>query len=151
MTMAMPPPMLISRPVRSLVAPALGRRYPDLAGLFANWPEIVGLDWAKKATPLGWRGSRQHQVLELGVNPAEALLVQHELPMLLMRINGYFGRNIVGQIKLKQVESPLSTDPLQTAHAAARRRKMATAQPVEGIDDPELAELLGRLKVAVGA
>jgi hypothetical protein len=140
-------PQLLSHSVRKLTAPAMGRRFPDLAGLFASWPDVVGQTWAARLTPLGWRGGRNAATLEVGVSPAEAILVQHELPVLLKRINGFFGHNLVTEVRLKQIDPVLT----QSSRNPSRRRLSPAPEPIEGIEDPELEALLGRLGAAIRA
>lgn len=136
-------PQLLARQVQRLAAQALGGKQADLVGLMASWPEIVGPEWAKRCTPLGLkrgRGSQPSQ-LELGVFPGDALLVQHETPVLLSRINTYFGNGAVGGLRLRTIEPAVQP----------RRKPVKTLEPlpVEGVDDPDLAAALGRLGAAI--
>lgn len=137
-------PQLLARSVAKLTAAAVGRKHPDLAGLMQAWDEIVGSDWASRASPLGWhrrRGSEQGLVvLELGVCPGAGLLVQHESPVLLSRINAYFGHKVVASLRLTQLEQ----EPIPY-----RPRRDVAAEPVPGVDNSELAAALGGLGAAI--
>lgn len=136
-------PQLLARQVQRLAAQALGAKQADLVGLMAAWPDIVGPQWASRCTPLGLRRGRgsQPSQLELGVFPGEALLVQHETPVLLSRINAYFGNGAVGGLRLRTVEPP--------PQPRRKPARVLESVPVEGVDDPELAAALGRLGAAI--
>lgn len=135
---------LLARSVQRLAANAIGAKQPDLAGLMAAWPQVVGIEWAARTTPLVFKRLRGNQpaTLELAVSEGEALLVQHESPVLLGRINAYFGHNVVGQLRIK---------PLESKPYIPSRKKPANSEPmqIEGIDDPELSAALGRLGAAI--
>lgn len=136
-------PQLLARQVQRLSAQAIGAKQPDLVGLMAAWSDIVGAEWAARCTPLSFKRGRANQpaILELGVPAGEALLVQHESPVLLGRINSYFGGGFVKALRLKPME--MARPP--------RRRVVKELVPlaVEGVDDPELAATLGRLGAAL--
>lgn len=141
----MPGPQLIARSVRRLAAKAIGAKQPDLMGLIEHWEQVVGPQWAGRCTPLALRRGRPSQplVLELAVPPGETLLVQHETPILLSLVNGYFGHGAIASLKIRP------TDPLTPA--VRRSDKPLVPLAVEGIDDPELAASLGRLGAALRA
>ncbi len=73
--------------------------------------------------------------------------MQHELPVLLKRINGFFGHNLVTEVRLKQIDPVL----MQSSRNPSRRRLSPAPDPIDGIDDPELEALLGRLGAAIRA
>lgn len=135
-------PQLLARQIQRLSAQAIGVKQPDLAGLLASWSEVVGPEWASRCMPLAFRRSRANQpaVLELAVSSGDALLVQHETPVLLARINRYFGGPFVNAFRFKPVEPP----PQPRC-----RTKVLEPVPIEGVDDPELAATLGRLGAAL--
>jgi hypothetical protein len=137
-------PQLLARSIAKLTAAAVGRKHPDLAGLMQAWPDIVGPDWAGRASPLGWhrrRGSEMGKVvLELGISPGAGLLVQHESPVLLSRINGYFGHKVVAELRLTQLDQ----EPIP--YRPSRETK---SEPVPGVDNSELAAALGGLGAAI--
>ena len=134
---------LLSRSVQRLAAQAIGAKQPDLAGLMAAWPDVVGHEWAARCTPLAFIRGRggQNAMLEIAVTSGEALLVQHETPVLVSRINGYFGGPMIKGLRLTQIDPP----------AQGRRKPVKEYEPlpVDGIDDPELAATLGRLGAAI--
>lgn len=136
----------LAHSIAKIAAQAVGRKHPDLLGLMQAWEQVLGPEWAARVTPIGWRqrraGSDKSIILELAVAAGQGLIVQHELPVLLSRINSYFGHRAVAELKLKPLES--APEP------ARRRRAVVASEPVKGIDDPELAAALGRLGAAIG-
>lgn len=136
-------PQLLSRPVQRIAAQAIGAKQPDLAGLMASWVDVVGPEWAHRCTPLAFIRGRgnQNALLEIAVTSGEALLVQHETPVLVSRINGYFGGPMIKGLRLTHMDPP----------AQGRRKpvKEFAPLPIDGIDDPELAATLGRLGAAI--
>jgi len=106
----------------------------------------LGPDWAARVTPIGWRqrraGADQSIILDLAVAPGQGLLVQHEAPVLLTRINSYFGHKAVAELKLK----PLEAEP---APSFRRRARGGPPLPIDGIEDAELATALGRLGASI--
>jgi hypothetical protein len=137
-------------PVSKLATPIISKRGGGvLVRLKAHWPTIIGDEWASMSWPsaLGRDG-----VLKLRTAPAAALELQHRAPLLIERINLFFGRPVVNRLIL--VQGPLPADsrptspelrPLAANEAARLDSKLA------GIADPELRAALGRLgKVLIG-
>ncbi|GIK96213.1 MAG: hypothetical protein BroJett029_04220 [Alphaproteobacteria bacterium] len=94
-----------------LTRPALGRRGFAEGGIVADWPEIVGPDLAAASLPerLAFpRGARRDGTLHVRVSGALALELQHLEPMVVERINGYFGYRAVGRLKIRQGPIPRS-------------------------------------------
>lgn len=138
-------PTLLAHAVQRIAARTVGKSQPDLVGLVESWADIVGEMWAARTTPIGWTPARAGRAaeLKLAVLPGEALLVEHETPALLSRINGFLGAGAIGTIRIKKIE--------KTADNLEKKKRIRTLKPlpVEGIDDPELAEILGRLGAAI--
>ncbi|MGH7029603.1 MAG: DUF721 domain-containing protein [Stellaceae bacterium] len=134
--------------VSKLARPVVGRRGGGiLVRLKADWPSIIGADWAAQAWPaaLGRDGA-----LKLRTAPAAALELQHRAPLLIERINLYFGRSAVSRLVLVQGSPPYSAPPsvsplcpLAAGDAEALDRRLAD------VADPELRAALGRLGRAV--
>jgi hypothetical protein len=135
----------LAHPIAKITAQAVGRKHPDLLGLMKAWEQVLGPEWAARVTPIGWRqrraGADTSIILDLAVAAGQGLIVQHELPVLLSRINSYFGHRAVAELKLKM----LDTKP----EASRKRRTVVASEPQAGIDDPELAAALGRLGAAI--
>jgi hypothetical protein len=134
--------------VSKLAAPIVVRRGGGiLVALKSEWPAIIGPDWAAVTWPtaLGRDG-----VLKLRAAPTAALELQHRTPLLIERINVFFGRLVVSRLVLVQGPLPLDSPP-----SPAGWRPLAADGPdlvhgrLAGIADPPLREALARLGRAV--
>jgi hypothetical protein len=136
-----------------IAAPILGKEGAGAAELIAQWPAIVGEAIAKSCQPTRLtfpRGERRNGTLRLRVASAAATEIQHREPILLERINGYFGYGAVARLILIQGPPPLSEHaeppvprPLERAEQAALERRLET------VADPELRDALERLGRAI--
>jgi hypothetical protein len=117
--------------------------------LKADWSAIVGPEWALVAWPvaLGRDG-----VLKLHTRPMAALELQHRAPLLIERINLYFGRPMVTRLTLIQATLPASPEPLAPAMRSPVDGDATVLDPrLSDIADPELRAALGRLARAIVA
>jgi hypothetical protein len=134
--------------VSKLAAPIVAKRGGGfLVRLKAEWATIVAPDWAVVAWPaaLGRDGA-----LKLRAVPAAALELQHRAPLLIERINLYFGRAAVTRLVLVQGTLPGTPEPrrravrfLNAGEAQALDRRLSQ------IADPQLRAALARLGTAV--
>ena len=134
--------------VSKLAAPIVAKRGGGiLVRLKAEWATIIGADWAAVTWPsaLGRDG-----VLKLRATSTTALELQHRAPLLIERINLFFGRSVVTRLVLMQgplpLDSPLS-DAIVPRLAAGEVEVLD--ERLSGIADPELRAALGRLGHAV--
>jgi hypothetical protein len=135
--------------VSQVAAPILKRRGGGvLVRLKTDWPAIVGEAWSRVSWPmaLGRDGA-----LRLRVVPAAALDLQHRAPLVIERINLYFGRPVATRLLFVQGPLPLASD---SAAAASPRTLAAGAaraldQHLAHIPDPDLRGALARLGRAV--
>jgi hypothetical protein len=134
--------------VSKLAAPIVVRRGGGiLVRLKSEWPTIIGPDWAAVSWPtaLGRDGA-----LKLHAASTAALALQHRAPLLIERINLFFGRLVVTRLALVQGPLPLDSPP-----SRAGSRQLAVGgtnfvhSRVSGIADPQLREALTRLGRAV--
>jgi hypothetical protein len=120
--------------VSRLAAPIVaGRGGGVLARLKAEWAAVAGAEIAAASWPdaLGRGG-----VLRLLAVPAQALELQHRTPLLIERINVFFGRPVVARIALVQGPLPLAPAisrrpeiaPLAAPDAAALERQLAAIE-----------------------
>jgi hypothetical protein len=134
--------------VSKLAAPIIAKRGGAiLVRLKAEWAAIIGAEWAALTWPhsLGRDGA-----LKLRVAPSAALELQHRTPLLIERINLFFGRSVVSRLSLVQGLLPLdsaSHEPGVTGLAAIEVERLE--EQLSGIADPELRAALGRLGHAV--
>lgn len=151
-----------ARPLADIIgaalAPACRKRGFTTVDLVAHWPDIIGGVYAGTTQPdkLAWprlpKGveseTSEPATLTLRCAPSVALRLQHELPVVMERINMFFGWKAVGRIKLLQ--TPLRRPapharprpgPLLPADAA---RVTATCAPIADDDLRAAVERLGR-------
>ena len=147
-------PRAIAHLVPKLTQTALGRRGLAEANLLANWPNIVGAERAAVCLPekLAFpRGQRNDGTLHLRVGSAAALELQHDAPLLIERINGYFGYAAVARLRFLQ--APLAGPKAKRVTTAKRRpdpSELATIrQRLQTIEDDEMRETLERLGLAI--
>jgi len=134
--------------VSKLAAPIVAKRGGGvLVRLKSEWVAIVGADWAAVAWPsaLGRDG-----VLRLRAASTAALELQHRAPLLIERINCFFGRSVVTRLALVQgplpIDSPSSEPPILTRAAG---KATVLDERLSGIADPQLRAALDRLGRAV--
>jgi hypothetical protein len=141
--------------VPRITGAVLGKHGFAEAQLVAQWPAIIGEEIARAASPekLSFpRGERRDGTLHLRVAPAVALEIQHREPVLLERINAFFGYRAVARLALRQAP-PLSAAPRRPPPArprAAGERRWRAGR-LAAIEDPELRAALERLGAAVVA
>lgn len=148
-------PHRLGRHVTSIAGKALGKHGMAFGSLLADWSSIMGPRLADQTSPLKLvfpKGKRDDATLHLRVTSPAALLLQHEEPQLLERINAFFGWRAVARLKLvhgapalkinwKPPPAPKRLTPQQEADLKGR-----TAE----LEDPELRAALERLGRAIG-
>ena len=133
--------------VGRVAAPIVKRRGGGLlVQLKAHWRAIVGPPWCDCAWPqaLGRDG-----VLKLRAAPAAALELQHRAPLVIERINLYFGRAAVARLALVQGPLPPAAPPAPPSKPLDPAEAAAIEELIAGIDDPPLRAALIRLGKAV--
>jgi len=133
-----------------LVAPALGKalaaRGFAAADVVMAWPEIAGERLAAVSEPsaLEWPRGRVHEgqgqgaTLVMRAEPGFALELQHLAPLILERVNTYFGWRCVERLAIRQgrvrkkAEVPPSP-PRSDATSAARAEEIAGDFAEEGL------------------
>lgn len=149
------------RGVRSLAAvlpkvaePAMRKRGFAQVEIVTGWSGIVGAALAAETTPerLSFPpGKRLDGTLHVRTSGALALEIQHLEPIILDRINTYFGYRAVARLKLAQGPRPArpqapARKPPRPANPA---RRAAVEQQTRGIDDTALRAALNKLGEAV--
>jgi hypothetical protein len=120
--------------------------------IVSRWAEIVGERYAKVSCPESIKfpaGKKAGGVLTLMVDGAHAPLIQHLTPMIVDRVNRFFGHAAINRIVFRQGKPP----------AAAPRPERPQLRPVpkelgEGlreIADPELRTCLESLAAQIVA
>lgn len=140
-----------------VTAPMRRRRGLVDAGLFAEWPSIVGETLADQCLPL--RVARGQEgvggTLHIRVAGPLALELQHLEPQVVERINAWFGYRAIAALRFHQgpIEKPVPARKraAQPRPAPSPEDIAALEQALSGIDDPELRRALDRLGKAVVA
>ena len=137
----------------SLIGAPMGRRGFAEGGLIAHWPEVVGQEIARATAPLKLafpRGERRSGTLTLRVAGAHATEIQHLVPQIIERINGYLGYGAITRLKLEQGRLPKPRPPAMREPGPLQPAEQAELDAaVEGIGDPELRRALDALGRAV--
>lgn len=134
--------------VSKVAAPVVAKRGGGiLMRLKADWSTIVGAEWALTAWPVGLA---RDGVLKLRTAPATAIELQHRAPLLIERINLYFGRPAITRLVLIQGMPAHATGPSGgVPRFPAASEAQAFDGRLSGIADPELRAALGRLARAL--
>ncbi len=136
-----------------IIGPLLKRRGFARAEVLTNWRAIVGDALAARSCPekLSWpRHGDDGATLRIRVASGWAPQLQHLEPLIVERINTYFGYRAVGRLKLTQ--GPV---PAPRRRTTRRRRQLTEAEEARlqaglaGIDDPDLAAALRSLGQSV--
>jgi len=122
------------------------------SSVVSRWGEIVGARYADVSAPESIRfpnGKRADGILTLTVSGAHAPMMQHVTPVIIERVNRFFGYAAVARVVIRQGDLPA---PKTRAPRAA-----FTVVPVElgdslrTIADPELKAVLESLASGVAA
>jgi hypothetical protein len=114
-----------------------------LVRLKSEWTAIVGPEIGAATWP---EALARGGTLKLRVAPAKALELQHRAPLVIERVNLFFGRDAVTRLSLVQGPLPLAAPaPQQPARAIGAREAAALDQQLAGIANPELRDALARL------
>ncbi len=112
-----------------------------------RWGEIVGARYAAVTAPESIRfpaGRRSGGTLTLTVERAHATMLQHVLPVIVERVNRFFGYPAVERVALRQgrVTAPAERPP---APAIAAPLPAELGESLRAIGDPELRAVLESL------
>jgi hypothetical protein len=143
----------IAANVPKIAGAVLGKRGFAEAQLVAQWPAIIGEVLAAGVSPdkLSFnRGERRDGTLHLRVASGLALEVQHREPVLIERINAFFGYRAVARLALKQGPPirPAERQPPRRRPLDGEERRLLD-QRLTAISDPELKSALRQLGEAV--
>jgi hypothetical protein len=142
----------IAAEVPRIAATALGKRGFGEAQLVTQWEAIIGADFAEKLSPerLNFqRGERSEGTLRLRVASAFAIEAQHLEPMLVERINGFFGYRAVARIVLVQGPPRHAATRAVLPRALSANEERHLDERLASVPDSDLREALKRLGAAV--
>lgn len=136
----------VTRLLAGILDPAARRRGFAEASVLADWATIVGPTLARRCQPLRIDhapGRRGGGTLLLQVGGAAAIEIQHAAPQLLERVNAYFGRQVVRQLRLLQMPLPSSAEATPAPQRALTpAEEAALAEQVAGVAPDPLREAL---------
>lgn len=129
------------------------RRFGFMQGsIVSRWSEIVGERYAKVSSPESIRfpaGRKSSGVLTLLVEGAHAPLIQHLTPMIIERVNRFFGYCAINRIVFRQGKPPApSASP---ARPQLRPVPKELGEGLREIADPELRACLESLAARIAA
>jgi hypothetical protein len=137
--------------------PAMRKRGFAQAAILSRWSEVVGAELAAQSAPerlvFPRDGAAGGATLHVRASGALALELQHLAPIVLERINGFFGYPAVASLKLHQ--APLPAKPARPKRPAPRTLSTAETEAIEAavarLDDERLRERLRSLGRRVAA
>jgi len=141
-------PRPLAQTVRKVAAPLLRRQGFAEADIVLRWAEIVGERLAARSTPERLETPRggDGAVLHIRVAPGAGPELQHLTPLVLERINAFFGWRAVDRLRLVQAPLPprrgrktAAEEPLSAEQAAA------LDSALEGAGDDRLKQALKSL------
>lgn len=149
-------PVAAARIVKRVISPALRRRGFAESEVVLRWPEIVGVELARVATPekLSFRRGRSADgTLHLKVAGPSALAIQHQAPMIMERINTFYGFRAVARLNLLQGAPATANPHAEEKKPAPKELSKAENARIEAAaaasGEPELSAALRRLGTAV--
>jgi hypothetical protein len=116
------------------------------SSIVSRWGEIVGERYAKVSSPESIRfpaGKKASGVLTLLVEGAHAPLVQHLSPMIIERVNRFFGYPAINRIVFRQGKLP--SPPARPQRPEPRPVPKDLGEGLREIADPELRACLESL------
>ncbi|MEW5424298.1 DUF721 domain-containing protein [Amorphus sp. 3PC139-8] len=140
------------------LTPAARKRGFASAAILTNWASIVDEQTAKTALPerLIWPRRTKADpdaaggaTLVVATNSASALILQHTAPLLIERLNTFFGWRAVERIKIVQRPIPVPKPERQALRPLSREEEDQLATRLAGVDDEPLKAALERLGRAV--
>ena len=128
---------------------SFGKRGFADGDMIAAWPAVIGQELAKLTAPerISYpTGKRSGGTLHLRIASGSiAVELQHMLPLLIERINGYFGYSAVAKVNL--IQAPIATKSEKRIEQAslddASRSELASL--LANVDDPDIKASLETL------
>jgi hypothetical protein len=126
------------------------------SSIVSRWAEIVGERYAKVSSPESIRfptGRKSGGVLTLLVEGAHSPLLQHLSPLIIERVNRFFGYEAVNRVVFRQGRPPAPRVPLARPQLTPVSKELG--EGLRQIADPELRacleSLAGRIAATTGA
>ena len=129
------------------------RRFGFVQGsIVSRWPEIVGERYAKVSSPESIRfpaGKKSGGVLTLLVDGAHAPLIQHLTPLIVERVNRFFGHAAINRLVFRQGKPP--APQARPERPQLRPVPKELGEGLREIADPELRACLESLASRIAA
>ncbi|WP_246449197.1 DUF721 domain-containing protein [Sphingomonas sabuli] len=122
------------------------------ASVVSRWPEIVGDRYARVSSPESIRfpaGRKSGGVLSIVVQGAHAPLMQHLAPVIVERVNRFFGYSAVAKLSFRQ-GAPVAR-PAKVERPELRPVPNEIGEGLREIADPELRACLEALAARIEA
>jgi hypothetical protein len=122
------------------------------SSIVSRWADIVGERYAKVSSPESIRfptGKKGGGALTLLVDGAHAPLIQHLTPLIIKRVNRFFGYAAVNRIVFRQGKPPAIPPKAQRPPLRAVPKELG--EGLREIADPELRACLESLAVQIAA
>jgi hypothetical protein len=124
------------------------------SSIVSRWREIVGERYAGVSAPESIRfppGKRSEGVLTLVVEGAHAPMMQHVAPVIVERVNRFFGYSAVARVAFRQGVVQLAKAKPRAAPPSLRPIPKDIGDSLREIADPELRTVLEALAQGVAA
>ncbi|HEY0626509.1 MAG TPA: DciA family protein [Allosphingosinicella sp.] len=124
------------------------------SSIVSRWKEIVGDRYASVSAPESIRfphGKRSEGVLTLVVEGAHAPMMQHVAPVIVERVNRFFGYTAVERVTFKQGIVKVAKAKARVAPPSLRPIPAELGDSLRPIADPELRAVLESLARGVAA
>ncbi len=122
------------------------------SSVVSRWAEIVGDRYAKVSSPESIRvpaGKKAGGVLNIVVQGAHAPLMQHLAPMIVERVNRFFGYSAVAKLSFRQGAPLASREPPKRPNLRPVPKEIG--EGLREIADPELRACLQALAARIEA
>jgi len=140
--------------VRRTLADTFARQGFASTELVTHWNDIVGAEIAAHCEPMRLKWPRGGDVdapepatLMLRVEGPVAIEIQHLSPVILERVNRFFGWRAVGRLALRQ--APLARRPQSPVRPAPDPQAAARLAATIDVEDEDLRNALARLGAAI--
>jgi hypothetical protein len=124
------------------------------SSIVSRWREIVGDRYAAVSSPESIRfpaGKRSDGVLNLIVEGAHAPMMQHVAPVIVERVNRFFGYQAVSRVAFRQGLVQVARTKARTAPPSLRPIPVELGDSLREVADPELRAILESLARGVAA
>jgi hypothetical protein len=124
------------------------------SSIVSRWKEIVGERYSRVSAPESIRfppGKRAAGVLTLVVESAHAPMMQHVAPVIVERVNRFFGYPAVERVQFRQGVVQVAKTKPRPAPASLRPLPVELGDSLRAIADPELRACLESLAHGVAA